>query len=58
MLIVVFVRGKNEQTYHDTWALLRKCRDVVWGLEVSVCQIRNEFRIDYGKTTEDFLKSV
>lgn len=22
--------------YHDTWTLLRKYRDVVWGLELSV----------------------
>ena len=44
--------------YHDTWTLLRKYRDVVWSLEVSVRQIRNRFRIDYGKTIEDFLESV
>ena len=36
--------------YHDTWTLLRKYRDVVWSLEVSVRQVRNRFRIDYGKT--------
>ena len=44
--------------YHDTWTLLRKYRDVVWSLEVSVQQVRNRFRIDYGKTIEDFLESV
>ena len=44
--------------YHDTWTLLRKYRDVVWSLEVSVRQVRNRFRIDYGKTIEDFLESV
>lgn len=44
--------------YHDTWMLLRKYRDVVWSLEVSVRQVRNRFRIDYGKTIEDFLESV
>ena len=44
--------------YHDTWTLLRKYRDVVWSLEVSVLQVRNRFRIDYGKTIEDFLESV
>ena len=32
--------------YHDTWTLLRKYRDVVWSLEVSVRQVRNRFRID------------
>ena len=31
--------------YHDTWTLLRKYRDVVWSLEVSVRQVRNRFRI-------------
>ena len=40
--------------YHDTWTLLRKYRDVVWSLEVSVRQVRNRFRIDYGKTIEDY----
>ena len=44
--------------YHETWTLLRKYRDVVWSLEVSVQQVRNRFRIDYGKTIEDFLESV
>ena len=44
--------------YHDTWTMLRKYRDVVWSLEVSVRQVRNRFRIDYGKTIEDFLESV
>lgn len=44
--------------YHDTWTLLRKYRDVVWSLEVSVRQVRNRFQIDYGKTIEDFLESV
>ena len=36
--------------YHDTWTLLRKYRDVVWSLEVSVRQVRNRFRIDYTPT--------
>ena len=26
--------------YHDTWMLLRKYRDVVWSLELSVQQVR------------------
>ena len=43
---------------HSYWTLLRKYRDVVWSLEVSVRQVRNRFRIDYGKTIEDFLESV
>lgn len=48
----------EDPRYHDTWTLLRKYRDVVWSLEVSVRQVRNRFRIDYGKTIEDFLESV
>lgn len=40
--------------YHDTWTLLRKYRDVVWSLEVSVRQVRNRFRIDYGKRSRIF----
>lgn len=31
--------------YHDTWKLLRKYRDVVWSLELSVQQVRNNFEI-------------
>ena len=28
--------------YHDTWMLLRKYRDVVWSLELSVQQVRRQ----------------
>ena len=34
--------------YHDTWMLLRKYRDVVWSLELSVQQGRRQFQIEYG----------
>lgn len=34
--------------YHDTWKLLKKYRDVVWSLELSVQQVRNRFEIEYG----------
>lgn len=34
--------------YHDTWMLLRKYRDVVWSLELSVQQVRRQFQIEYG----------
>lgn len=44
--------------YHDTWKLLKKYRDVVWGLELSVQQVRNRFEIEYGSTIEDFLDSI
>lgn len=44
--------------YHDTWKLLKKYRDVVWSLELSVQQVRNRFAIEYGSSVEDFLDSV
>lgn len=44
--------------YHDTWKLLKKYRDVVWSLELSVQQVRNRFEIEYGNSIEDFLESV
>ena len=48
----------EEPLYHDTWKLLKKYRDVVWSLELSVQQVRNRFEIEYGNTIEDFLDSV
>lgn len=44
--------------YHDTWMLLRKYRDVVWSLELSVQQVRRQFQIEYGSTIEEFLESL
>lgn len=44
--------------YHDTLRLLKKYRDVVWSLELSVQQVRNRFAIEYGSSIEDFLESV
>lgn len=44
--------------YHDTWKLLRKYRDVVWSLELSVQQVRNNFEIEYGSSVEEFLDSI
>ena len=44
--------------YHDTWKLLKKYRDVVWSLELSIQQVRNRFELDYGSSIEDFLDSV
>ena len=44
--------------YHDTWRLLKKYRDVVWSLELSVQHVRNKFQIEFGKTVEDFLESI
>lgn len=44
--------------YHDTWKLLKKYRDVVWSLELSIQQVRSRFEIEYGSSIEDFLDSV
>lgn len=44
--------------YHDTWKLLKKYRDVVWSLELSVQQVRNNFEIEYGSSVEKFLDSI
>ena len=44
--------------YHDTWKLLKKYRDVVWSLELSVQQVRTQFQIEYDTSIEDFLESI
>lgn len=44
--------------FHDTWKLLKKYRDVVWSLELSVQQVRNSFQIEFGTSIEDFLDSI
>lgn len=48
----------DDPRYHDTWRLLKKYRDVVWSLEVSVQQVRSKFQIEYGSSIEDFLESI
>lgn len=48
----------EDPRYHDTWRLLKKYRDVVWSLELSVQQLKNQFKIEYGSSIEDFLESV
>lgn len=42
--------------YHDTWKLLKKYRDVVWSLELSIQQVRNRFELEYGSSIEDFFR--
>ncbi len=44
--------------YHNTWKLLKKYRDVVWSLELSVQHVRKSFEIEYGSTIENFLDSM
>ena len=50
--------NKVNQLYHDTYLLLRKYRDVVWSLELSVQQVRRQFQVEYGSSIEDFLESI
>lgn len=49
---------KESAVYHDTWMLLKKYRDVVWSLELSVQQVRSRFQIEYGSTVDEFLESI
>ena len=44
--------------YHNTWKLLKKYRDVIWSLELSVQQVKNNFELEFGNSIEDFLESI
>ena len=48
----------EDSRYHDTWRLLKKYRDVVWSMELSVQQLKKEFELEYGTSIDDFLESV
>lgn len=47
-------RPEEDARYHDTWRLLKKYRDVTWSMELSIRQVKNQFRIDYDCSIEDF----
>ena len=49
---------KQDERYHDTLLLLKKYRDVVWSLSVSVEHVKSDFRECFGESIEDFLDSV
>lgn len=49
---------EDNPLYHDTLTLLKKYRDVVWSLELSVQSVRRKFQIEYGNSIEDFLESI
>ena len=49
---------KEQPEYHNTYLLLKKYRDVVWSLELSVQKVKNKFRIEMGSSIEDFLDSA
>lgn len=53
-----YAKKLEDSRYHDTWRLLKKYRDVVWSMELSVQQVKKEFEIEYGSTIDDFLESV
>ena len=48
----------EDQRFHDTYLLLKKYRDVVWGLELSVQQVKRRFLMEVGCSIEDFLESI
>lgn len=52
------IEMQENPLYHDTWILLKKYRDVVWSLELSVQKVRRQFQIEYGSSIEDFLESI
>lgn len=51
-------KEKEDTRYHDTWRLLKKYRDVVWSMELSVQQVKKEFEIEFGTSIDDFLESI
>lgn len=48
----------EDPRYHNTWCLLKKYRDVVWSLELSVLQLKNQFHVEYGCDVDEFLDSL
>ena len=44
--------------FHDTWKLLKKYRDVVWNLELSVRHLKKSFEIEFGSSIDEFLDSI
>ena len=48
----------EDQRFHDTYLLLKKYRDVVWGLELSVQQVKRRLQMEVGSSIEDFLESI
>lgn len=48
----------EDQRFHDTYLLLKKYRDVVWGLELSVQQVKRRFQMEVSSSIKDFLDSI
>ena len=51
-------KAEQDPRYHDTWELLKRYRDVVWSLELSVQQVKTQFQLEYGSSIEDFLEII
>lgn len=51
-------RVTENQLLHDTTKLLKRYRDVVWSLELSVQQLKKSFEIEYGSSIDEFLDSI
>lgn len=49
---------KSEQLYHNTYVLLKKYRDIVWSLELSVQHLQNDFEKEYGSNVEEYLDTI
>ena len=45
----------EDARYHNARKPLKRYRDVVWSLELSVQQLKNQFHVEYGSSVEDFL---
>ena len=52
------MNNTTDPLYHDSLVLLKKYRDVVWSLELSVQQVRSKFEIEYGNGIDEFLDSI
>lgn len=51
-------KPSDNPMFHDTLKFLKRYRDVVWSLELSVQHVRNSFQLEYGSSIEEFLESV
>ena len=49
---------KQDERYHDTLLLLKKYRDVVWSLSVSVEHAKSDFRECFGEDIEERAKCI
>jgi len=48
----------SNQLCHNTYVLLKKYRDIVWSLELSVQRLQNDFEKEYGSSIEDYLDTI